>query len=117
LSAAIANEKKAEETIILNISSFSSVSDYVIICSGTSDRQVKAIADSVVKNLKKFKIRPLSVEGYSEGKWVLLDFNDFIVHIFYEPVRSYYRLEELWPEAEEITIPKNYLDGFEKIER
>jgi ribosome-associated protein len=115
ISASIAIEKKAKGIIILNVKKVSSVSDYVIICSGDSDRQVRAIADSIVRKMKKLGVKPLSIEGHSEGKWILIDFNDFIIHVFYESIRSYYRLEELWPDAEEVEIPKNYLDDFKEI--
>ena len=80
----------------------SSITDYVLVCSGSSDRQVKAIADSVGKALKKTGCGAMGVEGYNEGKWVLEDFGDVIVHIFYESMRDFYNIEKLWPFAEEI---------------
>ncbi len=113
LSASIANEKKALGVIILDVGAISSISDYIIICSGSSDRQVQAIADGIVRKTKMSGTRPLHIEGYSEGKWILIDLNDVIVHVFFEPVRSYYRLEELWSDAQSVALPKNYLDTFD----
>jgi ribosome-associated protein len=115
LTASVANEKKALGVIILNVEKISSISDFIIICSGNSDRQVRAIADSIIEKLKFLDKKPLSIEGYTEGKWVLIDFNDIIIHVFYEPLRAYYRLEELWLEAKEVKIPKNYLDKFRNV--
>ena len=80
----------------------SPVTDYVVVCSGSSDRQVKAIADSVSKELKEEGFYASGVEGYSEGKWILQDFGDVIVHIFYDSIRDFYELEKLWPHAVEI---------------
>lgn len=80
----------------------SSLTDYVLVCSGSSDRQVKAIAESISKELKGAGIYPLGVEGENEGKWVLADYDDVVVHIFYEPLREFYDIESLWPFAKEV---------------
>jgi len=80
----------------------SSIADYILVCSASSDRQVKAIADSISLELKKSGSYALNTEGYSEGKWVLADYGDLIVHIFYEPLREFYDIESLWPFAVEI---------------
>jgi len=82
----------------------SSFADYFIICSGTSDRQVQAIASSIQENLKEFGIIPLGVEGERLGKWVLMDYNDVIIHIFYEPIRLFYDIERLWSDAPRMEI-------------
>lgn len=87
----------------------------MMVCGGSSDRQVRAIAEAVVKQLSKIGKKPLSIEGLSEGLWVLVDFNDIIVHVFYEPLRLHYRLEDLWPNAENIAIPNNFLDSFKHL--
>jgi ribosome-associated protein len=79
--------------------------DVFIICSGRSNRQVNAIADSIVAKLKKHKIKPLSVEGTGEGHWVLLDYGHVVIHVFYEPVREFFDLEGLWADAKRITTP------------
>lgn len=97
-----AKDKKAINPKLLDMKGQSSVADYVLVCSGSSDRQVKAIADSVGKELKKADCYALGVEGYNEGKWILEDFGDVIVHIFYESIRDFYDIERLWPFATEV---------------
>jgi ribosome-associated protein len=97
-------KKKAKDLIILNVKELSSFADYFIICSGTSDRQVQAIASSIQENLKEFGIIPLGVEGERLGKWVLMDYNDVIIHIFYEPIRLFYDIERLWSDAPRMEI-------------
>lgn len=92
-------DKKAEKVIILNVKKISSVSDYILICSAESERQVQAIADAIEEGLGKKGERPLGVEGAREGKWALLDYNDVVAHVFLEPVRVFYDLEGLWAEA------------------
>lgn len=83
----------------MNIKKLSSVSDYLLICSAESERQVQAIANGIEDGLKKKKIRPLGTEGVAEGRWAVLDYIDVVVHIFYQPVRGFYDLEGLWAEA------------------
>ena len=95
--------KKAEDILILDVRGLTSIADFFILCSGRSNRQVKAIADSIVVDLKKHKIKPLSVEGTAEGHWVLLDYGHVIIHVFYEPVREFFDLEGLWMDAKRIT--------------
>lgn len=92
-------EKQARKVVIINIKKLSAVSDFILICSAESDRQVQAIAHAVEDGLRKKGEKALGVEGVSEGKWALLDFNDVVVHVFHEPVRDYYDLEGLWAEA------------------
>ena len=92
-------EKQARKVVIINIRKLSSVSDYILICSAESERQVQAIATAIEEGLRKKGERSLGVEGVSEGKWALLDFNDVVVHVFLEPVRDFYDLEGLWAEA------------------
>jgi ribosome-associated protein len=89
-------KKKAKDLVIMNVKTLTSFTDYFIICSGTSDRQVQAIASSIQENLKELGIIPLGVEGERTGKWVLMDYVDVIIHIFYEPVREFYDIERLW---------------------
>ena len=100
-----ASQKKALNLIILDVGGLTSIADVFIICSGRSNRQVNAIADSIVAKLKKHKIKPLSVEGTGEGHWVLLDYGHVVIHVFYEPVREFFDLEGLWADAKRITIP------------
>ena len=97
-------KRKAKDLIILNVRELSSFADYFIICSGTSDRQVQAIAESIQENLKENGILPLGVEGERIGKWVLMDYEDIIVHIFYEPIREFYDIERLWSDAPRVEI-------------
>ncbi|HVO65442.1 MAG TPA: ribosome silencing factor [Syntrophales bacterium] len=92
-------KKKAKNLTILNVKEFSSFADYFIICSGTSDRQVQAIAASIQEILKEYGILPLGVEGERLGKWILIDYEDVIIHVFYEPIREFYDIERLWSDA------------------
>ena len=100
-----ASEKKAQNLVVLDVADLTSIADVFIICSGRSNRQVNAIADAIVVNLKKHKIKPLSVEGTKVGHWVLLDYGHVIIHVFYEPVREFFDLEGLWVDAKRITTP------------
>jgi len=94
--------KKAIDLVVLDVRKLSSIADVFIICSGRSNRQVAAIAEHIQVDLKKHGITPLSVEGKKQGHWVLLDYGHVIIHIFYEPIRSFYDLEGLWIDAERI---------------
>jgi len=94
--------KKAMDLVVLDVRKLSSIADVFIICTGRSNRQVLAIAEHIQVDLKKHGIKPLSVEGKKEGHWVLLDYGHVIIHVFYEPVRSFYDLEGLWIDAERI---------------
>jgi len=104
LKAAI--EKKATDSVLLEMKGITSITDYFLICSGKSDRQVQAIAQAIEKLLKKRGVHPLGQEGTSEGKWILMDYEDVIVHIFLEPVRKFYDLEGLWIDASRIDFQK-----------
>ena len=100
--------KKAIDLVVMDVRELSSIADVFIICSGRSNRQVMAIAEHIQVDLKKHGIRPLSVEGQKEGHWILLDYGHVIIHVFYEPVRSFYDLEGLWIDAKRIDT-KNIL--------
>ena len=103
-------EHKAQDLVILNIQDLSSIADYFIICSGTSDRQVQAIASFIQETLKKKSgLLPLGVEGDSAAKWVLIDYGDFIVHVFFETIREFYGLERLWTDAPRMEIGEDVL--------
>lgn len=106
--AAFALDKKALDVKILEIARISSIADYLVLASGRSDKQVQAIADSVKMGLKPFD-RPIDMEGVDEGRWVVIDYGDIIVHIFQEEVRATYNLDELWGRAPQVDIPKEYL--------
>jgi ribosome-associated protein len=95
--------KKAESVVVLDVRGLTSIADAFIICSGRSNRQVSAVADHVERFLKQEGIRPLSVEGRKEGHWVLMDYGQVIIHIFYTETRTFYDLEGLWVDAKRIT--------------
>jgi len=101
-------EKKAYDLILMEVREVTSIADYFIICSGRSDRQVQGIAQGIAENLAGAGIPLLSVEGVSRGQWVLMDFSDVIVHIFYQPVREFYDLEGLWHHAPRVELPEPY---------
>jgi len=95
--------KKAESVVVLDVRGLTSIADAFIICSGRSNRQVSAVADHVERFLKQEGIRPLSVEGRKEGHWVLMDYGQVIIHVFYTETRTFYDLEGLWVDAKRIT--------------
>jgi ribosome-associated protein len=96
-------EKKAEELSILEMEKGSGAfTDYFVLCSGTNPRQVQAIADEVERRLKAVGVRPNQVEGYKQAEWVLLDYVDFVVHVFSEHARKFYDLERLWKTAKRL---------------
>ena len=97
-------EKKATDLVLLEMKKTTSFTDYFVICSGKSDRQVQAIAQGIEETLKKEGIRPLGEEGKAEGKWVLIDYEDVVVHVFLEPIRRFYDLEGLWIDAPRINF-------------
>ncbi|MDP6433312.1 MAG: ribosome silencing factor [Candidatus Scalindua sp.] len=98
----MADKKKAQNIIILDISKLTSVTRYFVICTGINERQLYTIADEVEKELKKLSIRKFGIEGYREAKWILIDYGDVIVHLFDKEVRSYYDLELLWGDAPKV---------------
>ncbi|HXM67856.1 MAG TPA: ribosome silencing factor [Candidatus Acidoferrum sp.] len=96
-------DKKAEEISILEMEKGSGAfTDYFVLCSGTNPRQVQAIADEVELRLKAADVRPAHVEGYKQGEWVLVDYVDFVVHVFSEKARKFYDLERLWKTAKRL---------------
>jgi len=109
LCAAFALEKKAYNVRLLEVKGLSTLTDYLLIASGRSDRQVQAVAEGIRLGLKTdHETAPLAVEGMKEGRWILLDYGDVMVHVFQEPVRDFYDLDGLWSEAAEISIPEEY---------
>jgi ribosome-associated protein len=96
-------DKKAEELSILEMEKGSGAfTDYFVLCSGTNPRQVQAIADEVELRLKTAGVRPAHVEGYKQGEWILVDYTDFVVHVFSEKARKFYDLERLWKTAKRL---------------
>ena len=101
VSAAL--DRKAQDLRVLHLGKVTDFTDYFLICSGTSDRQVQAIADAIQERLRAEKVRPLHVEGYNRAQWVLLDYGDLVVHVFQEEPRRFYALERLWGDAPDVT--------------
>jgi len=99
-------QKKAKEIVVLNLKEISAFTDYMIICSGTSEREVQAIAQAIQLFLKKAEIKPMGIEGEANGQWVLLDYDDVVISVFYEPVRTFYNIENLW-DAPRMNIDEN----------
>jgi ribosome-associated protein len=98
-AAELALERKAHDVVILDLRGISTATDYFVIAGGTSDVQVKAIAEHVLDELKKDSVRPEHSEGLRGGRWVLLDYVDFVVHVFHPQAREFYQLENLWGDA------------------
>ncbi len=104
LAVAAALDKKAFGLDVLSVADLTSIADYFILTSASNERQAQAIADSITSRLKEeLGVKPLLVEGMTPGRWVLIDFGDFIVHIFTEDVRRFYGLERLWGDAPNVT--------------
>jgi ribosome-associated protein len=104
IAAHAADEKKAQEILVLRLSAITEFTDYFLICTGASTRQTQAIADAVTEELKKIKARPLHTEGYNNAEWILIDYGAFVVHVFTEQSRGFYDLERLWRDAEKVEI-------------
>jgi ribosome-associated protein len=104
-AARAAEDKKAEDIVVLNLSSICSFTDHFLICTGHSSRQVQAIADWIEEELRKQSVRPTHIEGYSQGEWVLMDYTDFVVHVFSPKAREFYDLERLWRGARRVEVP------------
>jgi ribosome-associated protein len=96
--------RKATDLVVLDVCELTSFADVFIICTGKSNRQVSAIAEYIKTDLKKQGISPLSIEGMSDGHWVLMDYGHILIHVFYEPVRAFYDLEGLWADAKRIPV-------------
>jgi len=96
-------DRKAAELRVLHIGRVSDFTEFFLICSGSNQRQVQAIADAVVEAAKEAGIRPLGVEGYNQGSWILVDCGDMVIHVFSSESRDVYGLEKLWSDADDIT--------------
>lgn len=103
-AAAVCVDVKANDVVILNLKGVSDMTDCFLIASGTSDTHVRSIAEHVMAELKKEGLRAHHVEGLSQGRWVLLDYVDFLVHIFHPTLRNFYQLERLWGDAEVVPV-------------
>ena len=102
-AVAAALGRKAEDLKVLHVGEVSDFTEYFMICSATNERQVQAIVDAMVEKLRPHKIRPLGIEGYNRGHWVLMDFGSFIAHVFDRETRSFYALEDLWADGVDVT--------------
>ena len=98
----IALSKKAEDAIILDVRGVSSVADFFLICTGTSEPHLKAIADEIARRLRDEGMRPRHRDGYPPSRWIVMDFNDVLVHIFHPELRQRYCLEDLWGDAKRV---------------
>jgi ribosome-associated protein len=103
-AAKIAIERNCKDVVILNLKGKSPATDYFLIATGTSDRQICSVADEIIEFGHKHKLRPFGKAGMEQGKWVLLDFVDVVIHLFSEEFRQYYDLELLWGDAEKVKI-------------
>ena len=108
--AQAALDTKAVDLVVLDVAALTSIADYLVICTGRSDRQVQAIAQAIDEQLRQHGHRPRAIEGLSRGQWVLMDYADVIVHIFYAPVREFYDLERLWEHAPRVQLPEPLRD-------
>jgi ribosome-associated protein len=104
IAARAAGEKKATDIVVLDLRKIASFTEYFVISSGASTRQVAAIAEAIEDGLRKEGKRPLHTEGYSSAEWILLDYGDFIVHVFSNAARRFYDLERLWRDAGRVDI-------------
>src|SRR4026209_1962936 len=104
-----AREKKALEPVVLDLREIASFTDYFVIVSGANERQVQAISDEVYETLKKSGEPALRVEGYNTAEWILLDYGDFVVHVFEQKARKFYDLERLWRESKRVELPAEFI--------
>ena len=108
IAAEAASDKKATDIVVLDVAELLVVTDYFIICTGSNPLQVRAIANEVEDQLRvRGGIKVVGREGEAEGKWVLLDFIDFVVHVFQQDERDFYRLEKLWSDAPRLPLPES----------
>lgn len=97
-------DKQAQDLEIINVSKFVDYADFVLVCGGRSERQVRAIAEGILEELKVAGLSPVGVEGLSQGAWVLMDYGSVVVHVLLEQARSYYDIEGLWMDAERLSL-------------
>lgn len=99
-----ARAKKASDIVVLDLRGLAGFTDYFLICSGASGRQLKTISDAVDESLRAMKRKPIHLEGYPRGEWILMDYVDFVVHVFTPGSREYYDLERLWGDAGRLAV-------------
>ena len=105
VAVAAAEEKQAKDIVVLDLRGVTSFADFLVICTGNNQRQVQTIADEIDKQLRATGERATSVEGYTQGEWVLADYGDFLVHVFSPAAREFYDLERLWRAAKVVPVP------------
>ncbi len=103
-AAALCREYKANDIVLLDLKGVTDLTDFFLIASGTSDTHVRSLAERVVEDLKKDGVVAHHAEGLAQGRWVLLDYVDFVVHLFHPALRSFYQLERLWSDAEIVPV-------------
>jgi ribosome-associated protein len=101
-------EKRAYDLIVVEVEHLSSIADYFLIATGRSDVQVQAIARGIEERLERENAHPSSIEGFHRAHWVVLDYDDVVVHVFFEPTREFYRLERTWSDAREVPLPEPF---------
>ncbi|HYA36227.1 MAG TPA: ribosome silencing factor [Candidatus Binataceae bacterium] len=106
--AEAALEKKAYDLMVLEVEHLKSVADYFVVATGRSDVQVQSIARGIEERMARDGVRPLSIEGVTHAHWIVLDYNDVVIHVFLEPARDFYRLERTWSDAREIALPEPF---------
>ena len=104
LTSKLADSRKAEQITLIELTGFSDMADWFVICQGDNFAHNRAIADAIIEGLQEMKIPAWHVEGLAEGRWIVLDYSDVVVHIMLSDVREYYALEELWPEAKSLRL-------------
>ncbi|PWT92544.1 MAG: ribosome silencing factor [Blastocatellia bacterium] len=112
-----ASEKKAIDLAVLDLREIASFTDYFVLASGANERQVQAIADEIYETLKKTGSTAARVEGYKTAEWVLLDYGDFVVHVFEKKARAFYDLERLWRESKRVPLPEGVDENRSSLRR
>lgn len=102
-----AQDRKAVELIVLNLEGVCSFTDFFLVCSATSTRHAQAICDAIVEQLKRSGLTPTHVEGYAQAEWILVDYLNFVAHVFTDRARHFYDLERLWKTASRVPVPEN----------
>ena len=102
----IAVEQKGIDVMGFDVRKHTDITDFMVVISGTSQRHVIGMVDKITEALSQQGLRPTSKNGYDFGDWIVLDYSDFVVHVFNEPIRSYYQIEDLWPLAPQVSLPE-----------
>lgn len=108
LAVEVALDKKAHDLVVLEVEHLSSIADYFLIATGRSDVQVQSIVRGIEERLDRERAYPLSVEGFRHAHWVVLDYDDVVIHVFLEPARDFYRLEDNWIDAKAVMLPEPF---------